>query len=310
MNLASWRSILRQTAAAWNAHEVPRLGAALAFYTILSLAPLLIFVTAVAALLFDRSDAQRKILHELNNTIGSQGAAVVRTMFEQARNPSASTTASVLGLATLLFGASGVFVELRAALNLIWDVKPPSESSYLTILKERFFSFGLVLGIGFLLLVALVFSAALSALAQFSDGLLPIPEPILAVFNFLISFTGITGLFAAIFKFVPQTQVSWRNVGLGAAATALLFTLGKSLIGLYLAKAAVGSAYGAAGSLIVIIVWVYYSAQIFFFGAEFTHVLALASTSPLHRPSPAQTHNTTDDRHQSHPLPPYRNTQN
>jgi membrane protein len=263
--------ILKTTFTAWNRHEAPRLGAALAFYTILSLSPLVIMVVALAALVFSRTTAQAHILSQVQAMIGAEGGKAVESMLANAHKPAAGIVGSIVGLLSLLFGASGVFTELRSALNLIWGVKPEQTSGVMALLRERFFSFGMVLSIGFLLLVSLVISAVLAAIGKFFGGLLPIPSPVVAVLNFLVSYVGVALLFGLIFRFVPESTVRWRNVWPGALVTALFFTMGKTLIGLYLGKSSVGSAYGAAGSVIVVIVWVYYSAQIFFFGAEFTH---------------------------------------
>ena len=259
---------------AWDDHEAPRLGAALAFYTLLSLAPLVILVMAVGAIAFGHSAAQDQIISQVQGMIGSDGANAVRTMIANAQKPASGILASVVGVITLLFGASGVFGELRSALNKIWGVKPVSGSGIAGLIKERFFSFGMVLAIGFLLLVSLVVSAALAALGKFCGGILPVPEWVLSAINFILSFAGVAILFALIFKYVPETRIAWTDVTTGAIATAFLFTVGKFLIGLYLGRTGLGSAYWAAGSLIVVIVWVYYSAMIFFFGAEFTHVMA------------------------------------
>ena len=266
-------SLLHQTVSDWNAHEAPRLGAALAFYTILSLAPLVILVVAIAALVFGHSTAQSQLLGQVESMIGRQGSEAVKGMIEHAQEPASGAFASIIGVITLLFGASGVFGELQDALNKMWNVKPRDEGGVWTTIKQRFFSFGMVLAVGFLLLVSLAISAALSAFGKFFSGLLPMPEFVLGAVNFVVSLAGVTVLFALIFRYVPEMKVPWREVWIGATATAVLFTIGKLLIGLYLGKAAVGSAYGAAGSLVVVIVWVYYSAIIFFFGAEFTHVL-------------------------------------
>jgi membrane protein len=272
-NFQLW-PILRQTLYNWNLHDAPRLGAALAFYTILSLAPLVVLVVAVVAVVFGHSTAQDQILDQVREMIGPRGADAVRTTIEHARQPSSGIFASAIGILTLFFGASGVFIELRSALNMIWEVKQADNLSVLDIIKQRFFSFGLVLAIGFLLLVSLVMSAALAAIGEFFGYLLPMPELVLSTINFLFSFAAIAILFALIFRYVPDKKIEWSEVGLGAVVTAFLFSIGKSLIGIYLGKASVGSAYGAAGSLMVVIVWVYYSSQIFFFGAEFTHALA------------------------------------
>ncbi len=265
---------LKQTYTQWDAHDAPRLGASLAFYTILSLAPLVIIATGVAALVFGHSAARAQIMGQVQSMIGKDGAQAIGAMLENGQKPAKGIAGTVIGLLTLLFGASGVLVELRAALNRIWDVTPNSSAGIMGLLRERFFSFGMVLSIGFLLLVSLVFSAGLEALGKFWGTVLPVPAAVLVIANLLISFLAISVLFAIIFKFVPETKIAWRDVWVGAFATAFFFDIGKFLIGLYLGKAAVGSTYGAAGSVIVIIIWVYYSSQIFFFGAEFTHVRA------------------------------------
>jgi membrane protein len=271
MNVKTLFQILKTTFASWNRHEAPRLGAALAFYTILSLSPLVIIVLALAGLVFNRSTAQAHILSQVQGMIGPDGGKAVESMLANAQRPAAGILGTIVGLLSLLFGASGVFTELRSALNLIWEVTPEKTSGVVALLRERFFSFGMVLSIGFLLLVSLVVSTILAAIGKFFGGLLPIPSPVVAVLNFSLSYLGVAVLFGLIFRLVPEAKVRWRNVWLGALVTALFFSIGKTLIGLYLGKSSVGSAYGAAGSVIVVIVWVYYSAQIFFFGAEFTH---------------------------------------
>jgi membrane protein len=210
-------------------------------------------------------------LSQVQGMIGQDGGKAVESMLANAQKPAAGILGTIVGILSLLFGASGVFTELRSALNLIWEVKPEETCGVVALLRERFFSFGMVLSIGFLLLVSLVVSTVLAAIGKFFGGLLPIPSPALAILNFLLSYLGVAILFGLIFRFVPEAKIRWRNVWPGALVTAMFFTIGKTLIGLYLGKSSVGSAYGAAGSVIVVIVWVYYSAQIFFFGAEFTY---------------------------------------
>jgi len=273
MNYRSISSLLRKTFAAWNDHEAPRLGAALAFYTILSLAPLVILVVAIVALVVGRTTAQNQLLGQVQGLIGQQGADAVNAMIQHGNKPGAGAIASIIGVITLFFGASGVFGELRSALNKMWDVRPDTEGGIWNTIRQKVFSFGLVLSVGFLLLVSLIVSAALAALGKFFGGLLPLPGLFLNAVNLVISLGGITILFALIFRYVPSAKMAGKHAWIGAFATAVLFTVGKFGIGLYLGKAAVGSPYGAAGSLVVVIVWVYYSAMIFFFGAEFTHVL-------------------------------------
>jgi membrane protein len=273
MNYKSIWATLRQAFAAWNAHEAPRLGAALAFYTVLSLAPLVIVVIGIAGLFFGRSTAQTQLLTQVESMIGHQGAEAVKAVVQHGETPAYGGIAAIIGMITLLFGASGVFGELKSALDKMSDVKPERGGGLWGTIKQRLFSFGMVLAVGFLLLVSLLVSAALAALSKFVSGLLPMPGIILTSIDFALSFGAITVLFALIFRYVPAARAAWRNVWIGAAVTALLFVIGKFLTGLYLGKAAVGSAYGAAGSLVVVIVWVYYSAMIFLFGAEFTHAM-------------------------------------
>jgi membrane protein len=261
----------------WNRHKGPRLGAALAFYTLLSLTPLLLIVVSIAGLVFGRQAAQSQIVWQVQDLAGPAGAHAIQALLEGARNTTHGILATVLGLLTLLFGASGVLIELRDALNTIWEV-PPTQRTGLQnladLIKERMFSFALVLAIGFLLLVSLAINACISALGTFSAQSFPISEGILHAANTLLSFIVITGLFAAIYRVMPDARIEWRDVALGAAVTSLLFTVGKLLIGLYLGKASFASTYGAAASIVLLIVWVYYSGQIFFLGAEFTKVFA------------------------------------
>ncbi len=273
--------VLRRSFADWNEDNAPRLGAALAFYTILSISPLVILVVAIVSLVFDRSSAQSHLLSQVQALVGQDGRNAVESMLVSGQKASTGTFATVIGSITLVLGASGVFGELRSALNTIWDAKPKAGSGIWGMMRERFFSFGMVFSVGFVLLVSLLASAGLAAMSKFFSGLIPIPTLVLGTINFLVSFLGIAVLFALILKYVPETRVDWSDVRVGATATALLFTLGKALLGLYLGKASPGSAYGAAGSLVVMVIWVYYSAQIFFFGAEFTHAHALSRRGEL-----------------------------
>ena len=274
MNIRNIWQLLRTTASMWSEHEAPRLAAALAFYSILSLAPLLIIAVAIAASVFGQDSAQSQIIGEVEGLIGVEGGKAVRGMLEHAgEHASSGILASALASLTLLFGASGVFGELRSALNKIWDVPPEPWMGVWNAVKERLFSVGLVLAVGFLLLVSLVMSACLAAVGKFGAGVLPLPEIAMSALNFLISFITITVLFALIMKYVPKREIAWKNVWGGAAATSFFFSLGKYLIGLYLGKTAVGSPYGAAGSLVVVIVWIYYSSLVFLFGAVCTRVL-------------------------------------
>ncbi len=285
MTIKAGIGLLKDTYNKWSDHQAPRLGASVAFYTLLSFAPLLILIAAVIALVFTKDAAHKALIDQARQMIGDRGASTVESLLANAQKPSSGILASIIAFVTLLFGASSVFTELHDALNLIWDAKPKASSGLMGMIKDRLFSFGMVLSIGFLLLASLILSAGLAFVGKFFDQVVPIPPPILEAVNFIVSFAVITVLFALMFKFVPAVHIDWRDVIVGAIGTALLFTIGKFLLGLYLGKASVGSAYGAAGSLVAIIVWVYYSAQIFFFGAEFTRVYADANNSNHPRPN-------------------------
>lgn len=272
MAIKSWTSLLEQTFRNWNDHQAIRLSAAVAFYSLLSIAPLLIFVTALVAVVVSKQAAQATLIHEAYQVMGSRGAEVVRGLLKNVHQHSSGSFATAVAFLTLLFGASGVFSELRDAMNTIWDAKSKYANSWRGMVMQRLFSFGMVLSVGFLLLVSLLLSTALAFIGTFFASVVPFPPMFLEALNFLLSFAVITFLFALIFKFVPAVTVPWEDVVVGSVGTALLFTIGKFLLGLYLGKASIGSAYGAAGSIVALIVWVYYSAQIFFFGAEFTRV--------------------------------------
>jgi membrane protein len=268
-------TILRRTGVAWSDHNAMRLSAAMAFYAILSLAPMVIFAILLVGLVFGHTAAQQEIIGRVQDTIGTEGAEAVRGMLERPAKPGRGLMASILGLATLLFGASGVFSELRDALNMMWDVKPRA-TGLIELARQRCATFGMVLGVGFFLLVSLLISATAAVVGTYFASTLPAPEFAIHLANDLVSLVAIAVLFALIFKYVPETQIAWKDVWVGALATSFLFTVGKALVGLYLGKAAIASAYGAAGSMIAVTVWVYYSSLIFLFGAEFTHELSRA----------------------------------
>jgi membrane protein len=267
-------TLLKNAAQEWSEDKASRLAAALSYYTIFSLAPLLVIVIAIAGLVFGQEAAQQELLAQIEGLVGEEGATAIQEMIAGASDTGDSILAAVIGFVLLLFGASGVFAQLQDAMNTMWEVKPKEGRGILAIVKDRILSFGMVLVIGFLLLVSLVLSAALAALSNFMAGLLPANEIIMQVISFAVSFAVISFLFALIFKYLPDAEVAWGDVWLGAIVTALLFTIGKELIGLYLGRSAVASTYGAAGSLVILLLWVYYSAQILFFGAEFTQVYA------------------------------------
>ena len=268
--------LLKDTFTAWSNDKVPRHGAALAYYTVFSLVPLLVVIIGMIGLIFGQEAVQGYVVQQLATLVGPQSADAIKDMIQRANQPTTGIVATVVAVATLLFGASGVFGQLQDSLNAIWGVEPKEGRGMWGYVKDRFLSFAALLGTAFLLLVSLVLSAALAAFGKWFGGWLPAPEFVLQLLESFISFTVITGLFAMIFKVLPDARMAWSDVWVGAALTALLFTLGKSAIGLYLGKSDVGSAYGAAGSLVILLVWVYYSAQILLFGAEFTQVYAKA----------------------------------
>ncbi|HEY1172184.1 MAG TPA: YhjD/YihY/BrkB family envelope integrity protein [Verrucomicrobiae bacterium] len=263
---------MKEAAKSWSGHDASRLGAALAFYTIFAIAPLFIIVLAIAGMWFGEEAARKQLFDQLNALVGEKGGEAIQAVVAAADKPAAGVLASVAAVGTLFVGATGVFVELQSALNTVWNVKRETGRGVVHFIKDRLMSFAMILAIGFLLLVSLVVSAGLSALGSLMSGYLPAEEIIWKTINFLISLGVITVLFAMIFKVLPDIKISWRNVWGGALLTAFLFNLGKSLLSIYLGRGSFSSAYGAAGSLVIILVWVYYSAQILFFGAEFTRL--------------------------------------
>lgn len=269
---AAWR-LAKDTIDAFIADELLSRGAAIAYYTIFSIAPVLIIVIAVAGLTFGHEAAQGALVAQLSDLMGARSADVLQAMIESASNRKAGIWATALGLATLLLTASGVFGEMQSALNVIWKAAP-QRSAVARVVRSRLTSLGLVLTFGFLLMVSLVVNAGLSAVHAYINSFFPAAHLLLQALTFLISLGLITLLFAAIYKALPDTTIAWRDVTIGAVVTALLFTVGKSLIAFYIGSSAVASSYGAAGAFAVILVWIYYSAQIFLLGAAFTHVYA------------------------------------
>lgn len=264
--------LLKDTAVEWLDDKAPRLAASLAFYTLLSLAPMLVLSVSVAGLVFGEEAARGEIAGQLNGMLGDSGAVAIQGVLASARTPSSGVLGTIIGIAIALFGASGVFGELQGTLNQIWNVDTKPGRGVKGFVRDRFFSFTLVLGVAFLLLVSLVLSAALAAIGAYFSKSLAGGATVWQVVNFSISIAVLTGLFALIFKVVPDVKVAWRDVWRGAVLTAVLFTIGKFLIGLYLGRSSVASPFGAAGSVVALVVWVYYSAQILFFGAELTQV--------------------------------------
>ena len=260
---------------AWLDDYAPSMGAALSYYTVFSLAPLLLIVIAVAGMIFGAEAARGELIGQLRGLIGDAGAKGVQDILAAASTPSRSIIASIVGIVTLIAGATSVFGELQSDLDRIWEVPDQKKpSGIVALVRSRLLSFGLVLALGFLLLVSLVISAGLAAVGRWWGPMFGHWTTVLAIVNFVISFGIVTTLFAFIYKILPRAHVGWQDVWIGAAVTALLFTIGKVLIGLYIGKTAVASGFGAAGSFVVLLIWVYYSAQIFLLGAEFTWVFA------------------------------------
>jgi membrane protein len=279
-------NLLKTTLQEFNEDKAPRLAAALSYYTIFSLAPLLVVVIAIAGLAFGQEAAQGQVYRQLNEVVGAEGARTIQDLIENARNPSTGIIATVIGLVTLILGAAGAFVQLRDALNTVWDVQtPPNQNGIIATIKAQFLSFAMLLGVGFLLLVSLVISAVLAGFSDFMRDNLPLGGFLLQALTQLISFGVITVMFAMIFKFLPETQIEWRDVWVGAAFTSFLFNVGKFLIGLYLGRSGAASAYGAAGSLVILLLWINYSSQILLFGAEFTQVYARTHGSRAKQPA-------------------------
>ena len=302
LNFSTAWQLLRQVTSAWIDDYVPSMGAALAYYTMFSLAPLLLIVISVAGLVFGEEAARGGIETQLNSLMGERGAIAVQGLLASVSEPAEGAAATVLGVLLLLIGATTVFGELQDSLDRIWRVpaRAGSGSGLIGLLRARLLSFGMILAIGFLLMVSLVVSATLSSVGRWWSPVFGEWETVAALANAGGSFALVAALFALIYKIMPRVRVDWKDVWIGAAFTAVLFTLGKSLIGLYVARSGVVSGFGAAGSLVVVLVWVYYSAQIFLFGAEFTWVYANAFGSRRAHPDAAAAPQT---RPGTQPLP-------
>jgi membrane protein len=294
-------TLLKDTLREWREDGAPRLAAALAYYTTFSLAPLLVLIIAIAGLVGGHAAAESQVMAQVEDLLGARGREFIQGMIQSASQPSTGVTATIIGAVTLLFGALGVFGELQNSLNTIWEVKPKPAKGFLDGVRRfvinRLLSFTMVLGIGFLLLASLVISAALSALGEYIGTRWPFADFWLELTNFIISFVVISFLFAMIFKFLPEINIPWKDVWLGAAVTSALFSLGKFLIGFYLGRSEVGNIFGAAGSLAILLIWIYYSAQILFFGAEFTQVYANKYGSKI-VPDPGMVRITEQERAQ------------
>jgi membrane protein len=284
MKLADVWPLVKETGKQFLRDRGPRLGAALAFYTALSISPLLLVVVAIAGMVFGEAAARGEVANQIRDMAGDQGAEAIQAMLAAHKSQSQSILMTVIGFATLLLGASGVFAQLQDALDTVWKVKPEQVKGGLrAMVKDRLLAFSVVGGLAFLLLVSLVFTAVLSALDSWFAERLPFSGRAVQLANQGLSFVLTATLFAFIFKVLPHARPAWSDVWLGAVVTAVLFTLGKYLIGLYLGQAAPGSAYGAAGSFVVLLIWIYYSTQILLFGAEFTQVYAHTHGTGLNR---------------------------
>ena len=277
--------VLRRALDEWLRHRASSKGAALAFYTAFSIAPILVLVIAVAGFFYGAEAAQGRLLAELKGLMGSQGAEAIQLVLAGAHNKESGTWATIIATVLLLVGATTVFAELKDSLDEIWDVPPATGATWWRVLRTRLLSFSLILVLAFLLMVSLVVSAALAVLQSYVGGLWKDATVLLAWLAWLISFGVIALLFGVIYKLLPRVKLSWRDVTIGALGTAALFELGKFLIGLYIGNSGVASSFGAAGSLVALLLWVYYSAQIFFLGAEFARQYALQLGSLRDKPT-------------------------
>jgi membrane protein len=270
-----WR-VLKESFGEWNRDNASRLAAALAYYTIFSIAPLLILVIAIAGLFFDATSVREQLMGQIQALVGTDGADFLRSVLDNANQAGEQSgwVASAISVGLLILGATGVLTQLQTALNVVWNVKAKPELGFWGVLRKRALSFGMLLGIGFVLLVSLMLSAIVAGFSSYLNNLAPGLDAAGQLLSFLVSFGVTTFVFALIYKFVPDVNISWGDVWFGGIVTALLFSLGKTLIGLYLGNNSFGSTYGAAGSVVILLVWVFYSAQILFFGAELTQVYA------------------------------------
>jgi membrane protein len=273
--------LLKQSGVAWLNDGCPRLGAALAFYTIFSLAPVLMIGISIASFAFGRDAVQGHVVMQIQDLVGRDAALTIQAMIENAHRSQSGVTATLVGVITLLIGATAVFGELQDAFNLIWKSRPSPRGFWLSMIISRLLSFALVVALGFLMLASLIVSAGITAFTGYLEALAGTTGLVLSVVTFATSFAIITALFALLFRVLPSAVVTWRDVWLGSIITAALFSVGKGIIGLYLGNSSIASSYGAAGSLVVILIWVYYSAQILLFGAEFTQLQSAARNSAI-----------------------------
>jgi membrane protein len=264
-------SLVGKTFSRWNDHEGQRLGAALAFYALFSAAPLLVFILLALSRFYGRQEVEEKIIYYAHSILGDTVARFAGTILAGAGKPDHGTLAAIIAVVTLLFGASGAFLELRDDLNKMWDARPRHDGIF-GMIARKVFAFGLVIAAGALLFGLTILSTAVSVIERFFSDLIPVPLIVVDFTNSVVSLVGFTVVFALIYRYVPDLVLPWRSLWTGATVSALLFVIGKALLSWYFAKAGIGSAYGAAGSVIAIAAWIYYSAQIFLLGAEFTYV--------------------------------------
>ena len=286
MTITHFWTLTKAAASSWVDDYAQSMGAALAYYTMFSIAPLLLIVISIAGFLFGVDTARGEIVDQLRGLMGPQGAQAVQGLLVSMSKPAESITAVIVGSTLLLIGATSVFAELQDALDRIWRAPKRRKGGIWHLLRARLLSFGMIMGIGFLLMVSLVVSAALAAFGRLWGPLFADWALLASGINFLFAFGFTTTFFALIYKIMPRVDVDWADVWIGAVVTALLFTVGKSLIGLYIGRSGVTSGFGAAGSLVVLLVWVYYSAQVFLMGAEFTWAYSLTFGSRRHQPVP------------------------
>jgi len=263
---------LKEAGSNWLAHKSPKAGASLAYYSIFSIGPLIVVVMSIATLVFQREGVQREVADAIQGLIGSKGGEAINAMLTSAGKPSEGVFATLIGTATLIFAALGVVVQLKEALNKVWEVKPRRRSGIWGFVRDYVLSLAGVAALGFLLLISMLLTAGLAAIGKSMGGL--VPEPLMQGLSFLVSFAVIAVMFALLFKWMPDAEVRWHDVVLGAIGTAALFEIGKFAIGFYVGKQGLESTYGASASIVVVLIWIYYSAQIVLFGAEFTHVRA------------------------------------
>ena len=288
--------LLKEAFGEWQKDKVSILAAALAYYTVFSIAPLLVIAIAIAGAVFGQEAARGEIVSQINYLVGEQGAKAIQTAVVDANQPQLGSVASIISIVVLFIGASGVFAQLQTALNTVWNVRVKPNAGIWEFIRKRLLSFGMVLSIGFLLLVSLILSTFLAAISKLNFGFISNFGPLWQGINFLVSFGLITLLFALIYKYLPDVKIRWKDVWIGAIITTLLFVLGKFVIGLYLGRSTLGSAYGAAGSLIVFLAWVFYSTQILLFGAELTQVYTRKYGSDIRPDSHAERTDPSLDR--------------